>query len=164
MKDPLAAERAELVRMIERLEAVVERLQGVNARVSADLAAKFEQPGAQLERARSPSEWRQAQDLWFTVLKAVAAEAVRWMLETLICINSAAVARRGTYAGWRFDQNASRIRGSQAKGVGETRRHLVISTIARRVGKAGAVYQAAARHRAWIGHPKRRNVRRSACR
>jgi hypothetical protein len=114
MDDPLAVERAELLRMIEELESLLVSLQDVNAGVSTHYAQKLHQLRARVVDAQSPPVRRVVEELSFDILKSVAAEVVKWLIETLICLESAVASRVCLYECWRMHQGPTRLGWAQA--------------------------------------------------
>lgn len=79
MKSSLAVERAEMLRIIERLERVVTGLQDENAGVSRyvdELHALRER----ISRTRSPTEWQAAVDVGRGLLTQIAVELMKTWL------------------------------------------------------------------------------------
>ena len=80
-RDSLGVERAEMLRMIEDLERVVEGLNGVNAGVSSECANELQRLRKQVEKEpQSPSKWRGVLDFAAEVLAKIAAELLKALL------------------------------------------------------------------------------------
>jgi hypothetical protein len=78
--DSLAVERAEMLRMIEHLEAVVTRLQDVDAGVSKECAQDLKELRNRILKTRSPTKWQLDLDFAAGVLVKIAAAVVKaWL-------------------------------------------------------------------------------------
>jgi hypothetical protein len=104
MRDPLAVERAELLRIIERLESFCTSLQDVKAGVSNELMIELDQLRAQVEKANSPTKLKLAWEVGEEILKVAAAELVRLLFETLSCEITAIDVRSRKYDCRRIHQ------------------------------------------------------------
>lgn len=74
MKDSLAAERAEMLKMIEHLEAVVAGLPGDNAGVSQQDIEDLQRLRERVAEPQEPDEWRNLTSLAVEFLARLAAE------------------------------------------------------------------------------------------
>ena len=104
MRDSLAVERAELLKMVERLERLCAGLQDVNAGVSDAWMSELKQLRRQVERANSQTKLKIAWDIAEGILKAAAAELIRILFETFSCLLTAIDLRSVSYDPWRSNQ------------------------------------------------------------
>lgn len=117
MKGPPTVLQDELLRSIGELEAMIADLQGVNAEVSVRLSEQLRRLRVGLERTQSPQARRLAWEIISEVVRVIAAEVVRRVIEASISTSPALLAREQVYGhdvGWRVHQNAARLCWSQA--------------------------------------------------
>ena len=118
MDDPLAVERDELLKMIGELERLHAGLQDVNAGVSNSRISELQQLRKQVEQTRSPTKLQWAWTVAQEVLKVVAAELMKRLIETLSCLFAAVALRRCSYdEGWRLHQVFAQLRWTFAARV-----------------------------------------------
>jgi hypothetical protein len=129
MRDPLAVERAELLKMIERLERFYTGLQDVKAGVSDEWMIELKQLRTQVERANSPTKLRIAWEIGEGILKAAAAELIRMLFETLSCLLTAIELRSFLYDRRRSNQIPTCRRWHNAARVGGARRDFSIHAL-----------------------------------
>lgn len=114
MDDPLAVERDELLQIIGELERLCAGLRDVNAGVSISWIRELQRLRRQVEEARSPTKLKMAWPVAQELLKAIAAELIKWLIETLNCSFAAIGSRRCLYESRRMHQILTRRRWSHA--------------------------------------------------
>jgi hypothetical protein len=77
MSDSLTVERAEMLKMIGKLEEVVADLGDDNAGVSKKYAQDLHRLRNQVVRAQSPQQWRPLVDFAVEVMAKIAAEILK---------------------------------------------------------------------------------------
>lgn len=110
MRDSLAVEREQLLRMIGELERFCSSLQDVKAGVSDAWMVELKRLRMQVEESSSPTKLKVAWEAGEIILRAAAAELIRLMFETLSCVSTAIYLRSCTYAPRRVHQIPTRSR------------------------------------------------------
>lgn len=118
MPSPPNGTRVELLALIDEMEAEFRRTCDVNAQVSNDALRRLREIRAELLRAEPSRGRRITLAVGKVVLAKLAVELIRWILshETSIYRFTAVFPRIQTYDGWRRNQNASSLGGSEADG------------------------------------------------
>jgi hypothetical protein len=113
-KDPLAVERAELLKMVDRLEGCFRRLQDVEAGVPDDWLMELDDLRHRIRNARSSAKltmiWGILQDL----LKAAAIELIKRLFDTLSCLFTAVPLRSTINETWGSGTLAAHCRWVEA--------------------------------------------------
>jgi hypothetical protein len=77
VRDFLTVEKAEMLKMVEQLQRVVDGLQDAKAGVSPQYAEDLARLREAIESAHSPSRWRFVMDFASEVLARLAAELLK---------------------------------------------------------------------------------------
>jgi hypothetical protein len=114
MDDPLAVERAELLRMIEELERHYAGLQDVKAGVSSFSMTDLVALRTRVEASKSPTELNKAWKVAETILRVLASELIKRWFDTFNYLLAATSARSCTYDCWRINQVLTESRWANA--------------------------------------------------
>ncbi|MGH7624805.1 MAG: hypothetical protein ACREOJ_05715 [Gemmatimonadaceae bacterium] len=117
MEDPPAAPQDEFFQIIGELESLSADLQGVNAEVSIQLSRILERLRVYGQRMRSAQARRLGWVIVRDVLRALAVEVVKRIIETSISSTPGPVAREPVYRSYdsrRLHKDASRFGWAQA--------------------------------------------------
>ena len=104
MNHPLDVKRAQLLRMIKRLEQLYHGLRDNGTRVSDEWAAELKQLQVDVQNTDSSTRLKFFFDVAEELLKVAAAEVVKRILETLNCLTTVLGARSSAYDGRRSNQ------------------------------------------------------------
>ena len=130
MEDPHVTSHQELQRGIAELEEYFEGLADVNARVSKVALRKLRRV-KKLVHQSSPNEAQTVvRSLGRAVCHELVAEAVKWILETLIRICPALSTRVNVYDTWLHHKSVASFGRPQPACAGEACRHLGVVSVA----------------------------------